>query len=117
VNVHVINQTKPSKKERDWPNGTEQIDLKAPSISIPKNGGERLLFAQLSRTKATALKALATNSIADPDLAAASGPALRAILQSISQMETACETSTGSISSFAKAWILKPCAGGIDPWL
>src|SRR5450755_39236 len=40
------------------------------------------------RPKAAALKALASNSLADPALSAASGPALQAILQSVSQMET-----------------------------
>ena len=40
------------------------------------------------RPKATALKALAADSIADPGLAAASAPALQAILQSVSEMET-----------------------------
>lgn len=39
------------------------------------------------RRKAAALKALAANSIADPELASASAPALQAILQSLSQME------------------------------
>jgi transposase len=40
------------------------------------------------RPKAAALKALAADSIADPELAAASTPALQAILQSLSEMET-----------------------------
>ena len=40
------------------------------------------------RPKARALKALATDSIADPDLAAASAPALVALLQSMAELET-----------------------------
>jgi transposase len=40
------------------------------------------------RPKAAALKALAADSIADPELAQASAPALQAILQSVSEMET-----------------------------
>jgi transposase len=39
------------------------------------------------RPKAAALKALAAHSMADPELAAASTPALQAILQSLSEME------------------------------
>jgi transposase len=39
------------------------------------------------RPKAAALKALATDSMADPELAAASTPALQVILQSLSEME------------------------------
>ena len=39
------------------------------------------------RPKARALKALAADSIADPDLAAASGPALVALLQSMADLE------------------------------
>jgi transposase len=39
------------------------------------------------RPKAARLKALASDSIADPELAAASAPALQAILQSLSEME------------------------------
>jgi transposase len=40
------------------------------------------------RPKAARLKTLASDSIADPELAAASAPALQAILQSLSEMET-----------------------------
>jgi hypothetical protein len=48
--------------------------------------GKRLCTLEknwMVRPKAAALKALAADSMADPDLAAASGPALVALLQSV----------------------------------
>src|SRR5207248_4891014 len=68
--------------------GIRQLLIQAPTPAAI--AGKRLSTLEnnwMVRPKAAALKALAADSMADPDLAAASGPALVALLQSVAAME------------------------------
>jgi transposase len=68
--------------------GIRQLLLKAPTpAAIARMRRSSLEKNWMLRPKAAALKKLAATSIADPELAAASGPALLAMLQSIAAME------------------------------
>jgi transposase len=69
--------------------GLRQLLAKAPTpAAIARLRRSTLEKNWMLRPKAAALKALASDSIADPELAAASAPALRTILQSLSEMES-----------------------------
>lgn len=68
--------------------GIRQLLIQAPTPAAI--AGKRLSTLEknwMVRPKAGALKALAADSMADPDLAAASAPALVALLQAVAAME------------------------------
>ena len=68
--------------------GIRQLLIQAPTPAAI--AGKRLCTLEknwMVRPKAAALKTLAADSMADPDLAAASGPALVALLQSVAAIE------------------------------
>ena len=69
--------------------GIRQLLAQAPTpAQIARKRRSSLEKNWMLRPKAVALKKLAATSIADPALAAASAPALRAMLQSLAAMET-----------------------------
>jgi transposase len=83
--------------------GIRALLLKAPTPSAIAR--QRLTTLQKDwklRPKAARLKALAANSLADPQLAAASAPALQAILQSLAAMETQLRALDKQIEAHAK---------------
>jgi transposase len=68
--------------------GIRQLLAQAPTpLAIARKRRSSLEKNWMLRPKAAALKTLAANSIADPELAAASAPALLAMLESLSAME------------------------------
>ena len=89
--------------------GIRQLLIQAPTPAAI--AGKRLSTLEknwMVRPKAAALKALAADSMADPDLAAASAPALVALLQALLPWKRVCTRSISrSQSSPARQWILK----------
>ena len=82
--------------------GIRQLLIQAPTPAAI--AGKRLCTLEknwMVRPKAAALKALAADSMADPDLAAASGPALVALLQSVAAMEARLHTLDQQIAKLA----------------
>ncbi len=82
--------------------GIRQLLIQAPTPAAI--AGKRLSTLEnnwMVRPKAAALKALAADSMADPDLAAASGPALVALLQSVAAMEARLHALDQQIAKLA----------------
>jgi transposase len=82
--------------------GIRQLLIQAPTPAAI--AGKRLSTLEknwMVRPKASALKALAADSMADPDLAAASGPALVALLQSVAAMEARLHALDQQIAKLA----------------